>query len=82
MPHVRISHTTEYTYHQAVRPTLHRLMLRPRDSHDLRLDTATLAVTPPPSRTRWAHDVFGNSVCYLEWDQALTGCCASSRCWN
>ena len=72
MPHVRISHTTEYTYHQPVRPTLHRLMLRPRDSHDLRLDSATLAVTPPPARTRWAHDVFGNSVCYLEWHQAST----------
>ena len=72
MPHIRIAHTTEYTYHQPVRPTTHRLMLRPRDSHDLRLHSATLAVTPPPSRTRWAHDVFGNSVCYLEWDRALT----------
>ena len=72
MPHVRITHTTEYTYHQPVRPTTHRLMLRPRDSHDLRLRSATLAVTPPPARTRWAHDVFGNSVCYLEWDRALT----------
>ncbi len=72
MTHVRITHTTEYTYHQPVRPTTHRLMLRPRDSHDLRLRSATLAVTPPPARTRWAHDVFGNSVCYLDWDRALT----------
>ena len=46
---------------------MHRLMLRPRDSHDLRLREAKLAVTPPPTRTRWAHDVFNNSVCYLEW---------------
>lgn len=72
MPHVRIKHSTEYTYHRPVRPTTHRLMLRPRDSHDLRLREATLAVTPPPSRTRWAHDVFGNSVCYLEWAAAGT----------
>lgn len=47
-------------------------MLRPRDSHDLRVREATLTVTPPPSRTRWAHDVFGNSVCYLEWGRAET----------
>ena len=47
-------------------------MLRPRDSHDLRLRSATLTVTPPPRRTRWAHDVFGNSLCYLEWDQVET----------
>ena len=72
MTHVRIKHATEYTYHQPVRPTTHRLMLRPRDSHDLRLRSATLAVTPPPARTRWAHDVFGNSVCYLDWDRATT----------
>ncbi len=51
---------------------MHRLMLRPRDSHDLRLRSATLAVTPPPARTRWAHDVLGNSICYLFWNQAET----------
>lgn len=72
LPHVRITHSTEYTYHQPVRPTLHRLMLRPRDSHDLRLSDARLTVSPPPSRTCWAHDVFGNSVCYLEWDSVRT----------
>jgi len=72
LPHVRIRHLTEYTYHRPVRPTTHRLMLRPRDSHDLRLRDATLSVTPPPARTRWAHDVSGNSVCYLDWDRAET----------
>ena len=70
MPHVRIVHTTEYRYSQAVRPTTHRLMLRPRDSFDLRLRSATLTVSPPAARTRWAHDVFSNSVCYLDWDGA------------
>lgn len=72
MTHVRIAHSTEYTYHQPVHLTTHRMMLRPRDSHDLRLRDATLTVTPPPSKTRWAHDVFGNSVCYLEWEDART----------
>ena len=47
-------------------------MLRPRDSHDLRLRAATLAVTPRPARTRWAHDVFGNSVCYWDWEPVPT----------
>ena len=45
-------------------------MLRPRDSFDLRLRSATLTVSPPTARTRWAHDVFSNSVCYLDWDGA------------
>lgn len=37
-------------------------MLRPRDSHDLRLPAATLTIDPPPASLRWLHDVFGNSV--------------------
>lgn len=69
MPHVRITHTTEYRYARPVRLTPHRLMLRPRDSHDLRLLSATLGVSPPAASTRWAHDVFGNSVATLAWDE-------------
>ena len=68
MPHVRIVHTTEYTYHRPVWIAAHRLMLRPLDSHDLRLEDARLSITPAPRNVRWAHDVFGNSVCYVDWD--------------
>lgn len=69
MPHVRVVHTTEYIYAQPVRLTRHRLMLRPHDSHDLRLRDATLALSPPARSSRWAHDVFGNSVCYIDWPE-------------
>jgi transglutaminase-like putative cysteine protease len=66
MPRVRIIHATEYRYVRPVRLTPHRLMIRPRDSHDLRLISTSLEVDPAGARTRWAHDVFGNSVCFLE----------------
>jgi transglutaminase-like putative cysteine protease len=66
VPRVRISHTTEYHYTRPVRLTAHRLMVRPRDSHDLRLISTRLGLDPPASRTRWAHDVFGNSICYVD----------------
>jgi Bacterial transglutaminase-like N-terminal region len=46
-------------------------MLRPDDSHDLRLHHAALAVDPEPSLVHWTHDVFDNSICLLEWPQAL-----------
>ncbi len=68
MTQVRIVHTTSYRYVRPVRFTTHRVMLRPRDSHDLRLRGAAWRITPSPTATRWAHDVFSNSVCYLEWD--------------
>ena len=67
MPHVHVRHTTRYNYARPVRLTPHRLMVRPQDSHDLRLNEATLVITPAPSTTRWAHDVFGNSICMIEW---------------
>ena len=67
MPQVKVVHSTYYRYARPVLFTTHRVMLRPRDSHDLRLRTTALGLTPPASGTRWAHDVFSNSVCYLDW---------------
>lgn len=37
MARVNVPHTTEYAYRNPVGPTRHRMMVRPRDSHDLRL---------------------------------------------
>jgi transglutaminase-like putative cysteine protease len=70
MPLVRVVHTTEYRYRHPVRLTSHRLMLRPHDSHDLRLLDATLGLDPPSAATRWATDAFGNSVCHIDFDNA------------
>jgi transglutaminase-like putative cysteine protease len=56
-----VRHTTVYRYHRPVRLGDHRLMLRPRDSHDLRLIRTSLNLSPPAS-VRWVHDVFGNSI--------------------
>ncbi len=67
---IRIVHTTQYRYAAPVRFTRHRLMLRPRDSHDLTLTDAVLGITPPAALARWAHDVFGNSICYLDFGEA------------
>ncbi|UFN49771.1 transglutaminase family protein [Roseomonas sp. OT10] len=71
MARIAIEHVTEYAYHNPVGLTRHRLMVRPRDSHDLRLHGATLKVDPAPASVHWAHDVFGNSVCLLQWPEEL-----------
>jgi transglutaminase-like putative cysteine protease len=71
MARINIVHTTEYNYRNPVGLSRHCLMLRPDDSHDLRLHRASLVVRPEPSLVRWAHDVFGNSLCFLEWPEAL-----------
>src|ERR1700735_2503956 len=58
---LHIDHLTTYRYRQPVTLGPHRLMLRPRESRDLRLISSELTVTPAAQVT-WAHDVFGNSV--------------------
>jgi transglutaminase-like putative cysteine protease len=61
MPIVTIRHTTTYRYAQPVAFGDHRLMFRPRDSHDMRLLETGLEIAPA-ARVRWLHDVFGNSI--------------------
>ena len=58
---LRIHHRTTYRYRQPVAFGPHRLMLRPRESRDLRLIDFELVVTPP-AKVTWAHDVWGNAV--------------------
>ena len=58
---LRIHHKTTYRYHEPVRLGPHRLMLRPRESHELRLLSSFVSVTPDAVVT-WAHDVSGNAV--------------------
>lgn len=61
MTTLRIHHTTAYRFHRPVSFGPHRMMLRPRESRDLRLLASSLIVTPDATVT-WAHDVFGNAV--------------------
>ncbi len=66
MRHLTVRHATTYRYAEPVRFGEHRLMIRPRDSHDLRLVGAELTLSPP-GNVRWLHDVFGNSVALVDF---------------
>ena len=56
-----IHHRTAYRYRRLINLGPHRLMLRPRESRDLRLISSAVTVAPAAQIT-WAHDVLGNSV--------------------
>jgi transglutaminase-like putative cysteine protease len=58
---LNVRHTTIYRYTRPVRFGDHRLMLRPRASHDLRLIRTNLTCSPAAT-LRWHYDVFGNSI--------------------
>ena len=71
MTRIDIVQTTEYAYRNPVGLTRHRLLVRLDESHDLRLHRADLRVEPEPSSVVWKHDVFNNSICLMEWPEAL-----------
>jgi transglutaminase-like putative cysteine protease len=56
-----VRHRTLYRYARPVAFGEHRLMFRPRDSHDLHLLDSNLLIQPTAG-VRWLHDVFGNSI--------------------
>ena len=58
---LQIQHRTTYHFRQPVSLAPHRLILRPRESRDLRLMSHELTISPVAELT-WAHDVFGNAV--------------------
>jgi hypothetical protein len=57
-----VRHVTVYRYSKPVGLGEHRMMFRPRESHDLRLLEARLTIAPEPVGLRWLHDVFDNSL--------------------
>jgi transglutaminase-like putative cysteine protease len=63
-----VRHLTVYRYSKPVGLGEHRMMFRPRESHDLKLVKAKLEITPAPASLRWLHDVFDNSVAVATFD--------------
>jgi hypothetical protein len=58
---IKILHRTTYRYRETVSLGPHRLMIRPRESRELRLISSEVAETPPAA-IKWSNDVFGNAV--------------------
>ena len=69
MPRLVVQHNTLYRYRKPVRFGEHRLMFRPRDSHDLRLLDASLVINPR-AEVRWMHDVFSNSIAVARLEES------------
>ena len=68
---LNVRHVTSYRYANPVELGEHRMMLRPRDSHDLRVVQAKLSITPQ-AELRWVHDVFGNSITFATFQDRAT----------
>ncbi|WP_431688792.1 transglutaminase family protein [Hahella sp. NBU794] len=70
MRRYRITHETTYTYSGLVQLHPHTLRLRPREGHELRIESSKLEIFPSATQ-RWHRDVEGNSVSIASFsDQA------------
>jgi transglutaminase-like putative cysteine protease len=61
-----ITHTTEYRYAKPVGLGEHRLMFRPRESHDLRVLATDLKVEPGAADIRLILDAYSNSIALVK----------------
>jgi transglutaminase-like putative cysteine protease len=68
MRRLKILHSTRYTYAQPVKLLTHKLMLRPREGHDIRIESSQLRINPS-HRISWHRDVNGNSVAIVEFEE-------------
>jgi len=70
----RIEHLTEYLFPTQVTLNQHRLLLRPREGPDVRIEGSKLSIAPAYS-IKWRRDVFDNSLAlvnFLEPSDKLT----------
>lgn len=68
---IHLVHETCYSYSQPVKFLPHRLVLRPREGHDVRLHSMDLQ-TSLPSKVRWSRDMMDNSIAQVEFDGLAT----------
>ena len=68
---IRIRHRTTYNYSQPVWFGQHKIMVRPREGHDLHIESSILEITPAHT-IRWMRDVNGNSLAKVDFNQSAS----------
>lgn len=66
MSSIRITHRTVYRYREPVNLGMHRLVVRPREGHDLQVAEHRLSIQPRAT-VSWHRDLFGNSVAWVRF---------------
>src|ERR1700712_3050654 len=71
MQRYKILHRTYYNFTSPVVLEPHALRLRPREGHQLRIESSSLVISPPAS-LRWHSDVEDNSVAIATFKEAAS----------
>jgi transglutaminase-like putative cysteine protease len=68
MQRLRIKHLTEYFFSAQVTLNQHKLLLRPREGHDVRIESSKLDITPA-FNIKWQRDVYDNSLALVTFNE-------------
>lgn len=69
MRRLNINHSTEYLFSSPVSPQRHRLLSRPRESHNLRIESSSLDIFPGHI-LQWRRDALDNSVALVTFTES------------
>lgn len=69
MKRYKILHRTYYNYSETVTLGPHHLLIRPREDHELRIESFKLRISPQ-AKVLWHRGVEGNSVATISFSQA------------
>lgn len=75
MKRLWIEHSTEYAFEPAVSLLPHRVLVRPRAGHNLRIASSALHIDPPAT-VHWHRDALDNAVAVATFER---GCVSSLR---
>jgi transglutaminase-like putative cysteine protease len=68
MKQLQIRHLTRYAYSEPVELVPHKLLIRPRAGHDIRIDSTSLAISPANS-IKWHRDLYNNSLAIVSFSE-------------
>ncbi|QSA97755.1 transglutaminase family protein [Methylococcus sp. EFPC2] len=78
MRRLQIKHVTTYQYAETVTLLPHKLLLHPREGHDVRIESNDLAIYPAHD-LRWQRDVYDNTVAVATFTEPGNRLCIDSR---
>ena len=65
---LRIQHRTTYHYREPVSFGQHKILIRPREGHDLHIESSVLDIKPAHT-IHWMRDVNGNSIAKVDFTE-------------
>ncbi|WP_037990890.1 transglutaminase family protein [Teredinibacter turnerae] len=71
MKRFKITHTTQYDYNEPATFGSHELRLRPKESHELRIESSKLDIQPA-ALLYWCRDAEDNSIALAEFTEPAT----------